>query len=190
MKVQTGHNVQVHYRGTLNDGTEFDNSGVRGETLNFQVGTGGMIRGFTDAVVGMTVGETKNITIPPDQAYGPKIPEAIQEIDASQFAGIPDMEVGGLVQGNGPQGPFLAKVANITDTHVTLDLNHPLAGETLNFEIEMVANDGGPAGETTTSANWTPTMKKAELLEIAQSQGLSVNTRSTKAQILEALNSQ
>ena len=85
--------------------------------------------------------ETKNITIPPDQAYGPKIPEAIQEIDASQFAGIPDMEVGGLVQGNGPQGPFLAKVANITDTHVTLDLNHPLAGETLNFEIEMVANN-------------------------------------------------
>jgi peptidylprolyl isomerase len=183
MKVQNGHNVSVHYRGTLTDGTEFDNSRTRGETLDFQVGAGGMIRGFVDAVVGMTVGETKSISIPPENAYGPKVPEAIQQVEASAFASIPDMEVGGLVQGNGPQGPFVAKVADITDTFVTLDLNHPLAGETLNFEIELVSNTGTP----TVSVN--AKMKKAELLEIAQSRGLSVTSRNTKAQILEALTS-
>ncbi len=189
MKVQNGHNVQVHYRGTLTDGTEFDNSRSRGETLNFQVGSGGMITGFVEAVVGMTVGETRNISIPPDQAYGPVIPEAIQQVEAGAFAEIPNMEVGGLIQGEGPQGPFVAKVAGITDTHVTLDLNHPLAGQTLNFEIELVANDGTTTTTTTTTTTWNANMKKAELLEIAKSRGLSVNTRSTKAQIIEALNS-
>tara|TARA_E500000331_G_scaffold339093_1_gene368975 strand:+ start:505 stop:954 length:450 start_codon:yes stop_codon:yes gene_type:complete len=146
MKVENGHNVKVHYRGTLTDGTEFDNSRTRGESLEFQVGSGGMIRGFVDAVVGMTVGETKSISIPPEQAYGPTVPEAIQEVDASAFANIPDMEVGGLIQGNGPQGPFVAKVANITESMVTLDLNHPLAGETLNFEIELLNTE--PPSET------------------------------------------
>ena len=188
MKVQNGHKVSVHYRGTLTDGTEFDNSRTRGETLSFQVGTGGMIRGFVDAVVGMTVGETKAISIPPEEAYGPVIPEAFQQVEASAFSNIPDMEVGGLIQGNGPQGPFVAKVAGITDTHVTLDLNHPLAGETLNFEIELVANDGGPQ-ETTTTSTWNAKMKKAELYDLAKSRGLSVNTRSTKAEIIEALSS-
>ena len=147
MKVESGHNVKVHYRGTLTDGTEFDNSRTRGETLNFTLGTGGMIRGFTDAILGMTVGETKSITIPPDEAYGPRIQEAIQEVEASAFSSIPDMEVGGLIQGNGPNGTFVAKVADITDTHVTLDLNHPLAGETLNFEIELV--EASPPSDNT-----------------------------------------
>lgn len=190
MKVENGHNIKVHYRGTLTDGTEFDNSRSRGETLNFQVGTGGMIRGFADAVVGMTIGETKNISIPPDQAYGPVVPEAIQEVEAAAFSNIPDMEVGGLIQGQGPQGPFVAKVANITDSHVTLDLNHPLAGETLNFEIEVVDNVGTPnENENTTTANFTASMKKKELLEIAQARGLAITSRNTKTQILEALNS-
>ena len=147
MKVESGHNVKVHYRGTFTDGTEFDNSRTRGETLNFTLGTHGMIRGFTDAIMGMTVGETKNISIPPDEAYGPRIQEAIQEVEASAFSSIPDMEVGGLIQGNGPNGAFVAKVANITDTHVTLDLNHPLAGETLNFEIELV--EASPPSDNT-----------------------------------------
>ena len=138
MKVENGHNVKVHYRGTLTDGTEFDNSRTRGETLDFTVGNAGLIAGFTDAVLGMTVGETKNISIPPEEAYGPRMEEAIQEVEASAFTSIPDMEVGGLIQGNGPNGTFVAKVANITETHVTLDLNHPLAGETLNFEIELL----------------------------------------------------
>tara|TARA_B100000683_G_C12400886_1_gene519679 strand:+ start:197 stop:637 length:441 start_codon:yes stop_codon:yes gene_type:complete len=138
MKVENGHSVKVHYRGTLTDGTEFDNSRTRGETLDFQIGQGGMIRGFVDAVIGMAVGETKNISIPPEQAYGPVVKEAIQEVEAAAFSNIPDLEVGGLIQGNGPQGEFVAKVASITESHVTLDLNHPLAGETLNFEIELV----------------------------------------------------
>ena len=181
MKVQNGHNVSVHYRGTLTDGTEFDNSRTRGEALTFEVGTGGMIRGFVDTVVGMTVGETRQVTIPPEEAYGHRAPEALQQVEVSAFASVPNMEVGGLVQGNGPQGPFIAKVAGITDTHVTLDLNHPLAGETLNFEIELVENQGTP------STDWSPSMKKAELVEIAKSRGISVNTRTTKAQIVELL---
>ena len=184
MKVENGHKVSVHYRGTLTDGTEFDNSRTRGETLNFEVGNGGMIRGFVEAVLGMTVGESKTVSIPPEEAYGPVQPEAFQQVEAAAFSNIPDMEVGGLVQGNGPQGPFVAKVAGITDTHVTLDLNHPLAGETLNFEIELVSNNSANIAPT-----WDAKMKKAELFEIAKSLGLSVNTRSTKAQIIEALSS-
>ena len=71
MKVKNGNNVSVHYVGTFNDGTVFDNSRVRGEKLQFQIGSGRMIPGFDNAVVGMTVGETRSIKIPPEEAYGP-----------------------------------------------------------------------------------------------------------------------
>ena len=77
MKAKNGSNVSVHYRGTLTDGTEFDNSRVRGETLDFQVGVTNMISGFTKAVIGMTEGQKKSITLSPDEAYGNRNPEAL-----------------------------------------------------------------------------------------------------------------
>lgn len=184
MKVQNGANVSVHYRGTLSDGTEFDNSKIRGQTLNFQVGSGKMLPGFDRAVVGMTTGQTKNINLPPTEAYGPRIPDAIQAVPKTAFGEDFEFLVGEVVQGNGPQGPFLAKIQEERDEDVLLDFNHPLAGEELNFEIELVSI------EESAGTSWNPSMKKAELLAYAKSNGLKVTTKSTKAQIIEALETQ
>jgi FKBP-type peptidyl-prolyl cis-trans isomerase 2 len=181
MKVQNGQNVQVHYKGTLKDGTEFDNSRRRGQSASFEVGSRALIRGFSNAVVGMAVGETRSVTLEADEAYGERDPLLKQTIPKPEFG--PDFEfiLGGTIQGRAPTGqPFLAKIEEIRDDDVVLDLNHPLAGEQLTFEIELLSVDGSARA-------WAPTMKKAELLEVAKGHGLSVNTRSTKAQIIEAL---
>ena len=140
MKVATGDEVTVHYRGTLTDGTEFDNSHVRGAPLEFTIGSGQMIVGFNDAVIGMTEGETKTFTISPEMAYGQRIEEAIQAVPRKTFSDDFEFEVGGMIQGNGPRGPFVAKIKEFDDESVTLDLNHPLAGEELNFEIELLSH--------------------------------------------------
>lgn len=197
MKVQHGHSVQVHYRGTLNDGTEFDNSRLRGDPIAFQVGDPRMIQGFSDAVMGMDEGATKTFTLQPEDAYGLHDPDAKQPVPREQFGTDFDFTVGGAVQGNGPQGSFLATIAEVNDTDVVLDMNHPLAGKALTFEIEVLAAQstepgaGLYSGDTTSEnvqmANWSSSMKKAELLEVAKSRGLNVNTRSTKAQIIDAL---
>lgn len=182
MQVKNGSTVSVHYRGTLGDGTEFDNSRVRGEALNFQVGSGQMIRGFNDALVGMSIGQTKSVTLSPAEAYGPRHPEATQVVPRTAFG--PDFEfiVGGTIQGNGPNGPFLAKIHEVAESEVTLDMNHPLAGEELKFEIELVGVEGDKSSD-----DWTPSMKKVQLYQIAKSRGLGVTTKYTKAQLVEAL---
>jgi peptidylprolyl isomerase len=190
MKVENGHNVHVHYKGTLRDGTVFDNSRPRGQAVKFKVGAPQLIAGFSDAIVGMKAGETKSITLSPEEAYGPRDPKATKVIPKEAFE--PDFEfiIGGMIQGKGPRGPFLAKIQEVADTEVTLDLNHPLAGQELNFEIEVVSietdsdetdSPGVPVGP------WSASMKKAQLLALAKACGLSVNTRSTKAQIIEVL---
>ena len=142
MKVANGTNVKVHYRGTLSDGTEFDNSKVRGQTLDFEVGSPQMIRGFNDAIVGMTEGQTKSVTLTPETAYGERDPDALQEVPKAAFSPDFNFELGGTIQGNGPRGPFLAKIHALEEESVVLDLNHPLAGEDLNFEIELVSIEG------------------------------------------------
>lgn len=184
MKVENGFNVKVHYRGTFADGTEFDNSRNRGQTLDFEVGSPGLIRGFNQAVLGMTTGETKTFSLTPEQGYGSVNPEAFQNVPKIQFEDDFVFVVGGAVVGQGPQGPFRATIHEIRDSDVVLDFNHPLAGKDLTFEVELVSID---SPEQVQMANWNTKMKKAELFEIAKSQGLSVNTRSTKAQIIEAL---
>jgi len=138
MKVENGHNVKVHYVGTLSDGTEFDNSRTRGKTLDFKVGTPGLITGFSNAVVGMTSGDTKTITLAADDAYGQVNPEAFQNIPKTQFDDDFVFEVGGAVMGQGPQGPFRATISEVQDDTVVLDFNHPLAGKELTFEVELV----------------------------------------------------
>ena len=180
MTTTNGQNVSVHYRGTLEDGTEFDNSRVRGQTLDFTLGSGNMIEGFNNAIVGMTVGESKTFTLEANQAYGPRNEEAVQNVPRSSFEPGFEFVVGEIIRGQTPDGPFVAKILSTQDDTITLDFNHPLAGENLTFEVELM--EAHPV-----MANWTPKMKKAELLEIAKSQGLNVNTRSTKAQIIEAL---
>tara|TARA_R110000744_G_scaffold262627_2_gene377200 strand:- start:1507 stop:1935 length:429 start_codon:yes stop_codon:yes gene_type:complete len=141
MKVENGHSVKVHYKGTLNDGTEFDNSKARGKTLDFEVGSPRLIAGFSNAVLGMIEGETKSVTLEADVAYGPVDPNAFQEVPRVQFGEDFAFEIGGMIRGNGPQGPFLAKIHEINDDNITLDYNHPLAGKDLSFEIELVEVD-------------------------------------------------
>lgn len=188
MKVKTGQNVKVHYKGTLADGTEFDNSRIRGQTLNFEIGSGLMISGFNDAVIGMAVGETKTVTLTPDNAYGFRNEQAVQNVPRAAFGEDFEFEIGGTVQGNGPRGPFLAKIVEVSEEDVLLDMNHPLAGETLNFEIELVSADTGTV--KVSGGTWSPKMKKAELFEFAKSKGLKVNTRTTKAQLIAALSAE
>tara|TARA_R100000008_G_scaffold72440_3_gene50638 strand:- start:680 stop:1258 length:579 start_codon:yes stop_codon:yes gene_type:complete len=190
MKVENGHTVHVHYRGTFEDGTEFDNSRERGRTLDFQVGSGQMIPGFDSALVGMTAGEQKSVSLSADEAYGPRREASVQAIPKTAFAPDFEFEVGRMIQGNGPRGPFVAKVEALHENEVVLDFNHPLAGKNINFEIELVSIvDNGNTAETPQMANWSASMKKAELLEVAKQQGLKVNTRTTKAQIIAALES-
>ena len=184
MKVENGDTVQVHYRGTFADGVEFDNSRNREKTLDFEVGTEGIIRGFNNAVLGMSVGETKTIVIDPENGYGQRDPDAFRVVPRAQFGEDFVFELGGTVRGNGPMGQFLATIHEIQETQIVLDFNHPLAGKELTFEIELVSIDNESQPQM---VNWNAKMKKAELFEIAKSQGLSVNTRSTKAQIIEAL---
>lgn len=137
-----GDTVSVHYKGTLDDGTEFDNSHNRGEPLVFQVGTGQVIPGFDNAVVGMVQGSTKTVNIDPANAYGPRNTEATQVVPKTAFPpGFP-FEEGQQVQGTNPDGSSMtATIAAQDKFTVTLDMNHPLAGKNLNFEIELVNID-------------------------------------------------
>jgi len=138
-KVENGNTVSVHYRGTLGDGTEFDSSHTRGEPIKFTVGAGQMIEGFNDACIGMTVGEKKTIALSADQAYGPTNPSAIQTVSKELFPEDFDYTIGHHVQGQTPEGQQInAIITEVTGDTVTLDMNHPMAGKDLNFEIEIV----------------------------------------------------
>ena len=139
MEVKKGDQIKVNYIGKLNDGTEFDNSYKRGEPLGFTAGTGMMIEGFDNAVMGMTVGDKKTVNIPNEQAYGPQNPDAFMPVPKTNFP--PDFKavVGEMVQGQTETGqPVTASIVEVTENDIVLDLNHPLAGEDLNFEIELV----------------------------------------------------
>lgn len=134
-----GANATVHYRGTLEDGTEFDNSRTREEPITFTVGSGQMISGFNDAVDGMTVGETKTVTLAPDQAYGEVNPEAQTTFPKAGFPEGLELTEGMAIPLKTPEGrTLIGRLTEQQEETVTVDLNHPLAGETLQFEIELV----------------------------------------------------
>ncbi len=139
MKVQNGDKVTVHYVGTLKNGQEFDSSKARNEPIEFVVGDGKMIKGFDQAVVGMAVNETKKVEIPSDDAYGPSMKENIVEFEKNQFPEGMDPKIGDqlmLTDNQGRQIPVV--VTEIASEKVTLDANHPLAGEDLIFEIDLL----------------------------------------------------
>jgi len=136
-KAKQGQSVKVHYKGTLDDGTEFDNSRSRSQTLDFQLGAGSLLPQFEKEVVGMNVGEVKAFRI--DEAYGPRNPEAIVKVPKAAFPEGFAFSVGDSVQGTTPTGqPLVAKINSIEDEEIELDHNHPLAGKDLNFEVELV----------------------------------------------------
>ncbi len=136
--VRAGQGVAVIYTGKLNDGTVFDTN-VGAEPFSFTTGTGAVIPGFDQAVVGMAVGETKEVHIPVDEAYGQRSLEAVMVIEPTSFPEDMEVSVGMQVQGEGPNGAFPAIVTAVASNGITIDANHPLAGNDLNFEIELVS---------------------------------------------------
>ena len=134
-----GKNVKVHYRGTFDDGTQFDSSYDRGEPLAFICGAGMMIRGFDKAVVDMEVGQIVDVHLMPEEAYGERNPEAILEVAIAQLPGSENLKVGDRVYLQNMAGqPFPVTVTAKDDTMITLDANHEMAGKELNFRIELV----------------------------------------------------
>lgn len=132
-----GDTVHVHYSGRLNNGEEFDSSRGR-EPLRFTLGSGDVIAGFDDAVTGMTVGEEKQITIPAEQAYGEHRDELVLRVGRDQFPEDYTPNVGEQVQLDAGGQSFVVTVTAIEDDRVTLDGNHPLAGEPLTFQLRLV----------------------------------------------------
>ncbi len=136
MTPQAGQKVRVHYRGTLGDGSEFDSSEGR-EPLEFVVGSGEVIPGFDTAVADLDVGQKATVTIPACDAYGERIDEARQEVPLEAFPEPP--EEGWMVEVASPEGQRMAAtVTEVGPEIAVLDFNHPLAGENLTFEIELV----------------------------------------------------
>ena len=136
--VKSGDNVKVHYTGKLDNGEIFDTS-HGGEPFNFTVGAGEVIPGFDQALLGMSVGESKEIVVPPDQAYGERIDQLVQTINLDQFhLGGVEPAVGMAIEMQTPQGTIPLVITELTATAVTLDANHPLAGENLHFDLTLV----------------------------------------------------
>ena len=134
-----GKKVKAHYRGTLDDGTQFDSSYDRGEPLAFTCGAGQMIAGFDAAVVDMQVGEKKTVHIPAKQAYGERRMDMILHFPAAQVPNIDQIHVGDHLYLTTAQGrPVPVTVIGVNPEGVTLDANHELAGKDLNFDIELV----------------------------------------------------
>ena len=134
-----GKTVKTHYKGTFNDGTQFDSSYDRGEPLEFVCGAGMMIQGFDAAVADMEVGQVVDIHLMPEEAYGMPDPEAIFTVEIAQMPGSEDLSVGQQVYLANQMGqPFSVKVTAKDDTNITFDANHEMAGKELNFKIELV----------------------------------------------------
>ena len=137
---ENGKKISVEYTGTFEDGQVFDKSEGRGP-LVFVLGQKMVVPGFESAIEGMNVGEKKSVTLPPDQAYGEPRDELVQEAPLEKLGDMKDkVEVGmtlGMHVPGAPQ-PLPAKVVELTKETVKLDLNHPLAGKTLKFDIELV----------------------------------------------------
>lgn len=136
-RAKQGDTVTVQYVGKLPDGTVFDTSYERGP-LQFTIGQGQIIPGFEQAVIGMEVGENKNITLEPDQAYGPHMAEMVLEVERERFPEDIQPEVGQLLQVQQAGQVIPVTVTEVTEQVITLDANHPLAGKSLVFDIELV----------------------------------------------------
>jgi len=137
-QAQAGDTVRIHYSGTLNDGTQFDTS-EGSDPLEFALGSGMVIAGFDKAVEGMAVGESKSVKIPPDEAYGPRHEQLVQEVPKSALPDDIAPAVGMQLQGKSADGQVMnLVVTGVGDEEITVDANHPLAGEELTFDIELV----------------------------------------------------
>jgi len=138
-QAKNGDTVKVHYVGTLTDGTLFDSSQGR-EPLEFALGTGKVIPGFENALVGMSVGENKTVTIPADEAYGQRHAHMTREVPRASIPDDIQLAEGMVLHAQGPEGQTLSfTVASFDDEMVKIDGNNPLAGKDLTFALELVA---------------------------------------------------
>ena len=137
-QAKSGDTVRIHYTGTLEDGTQFDSSDGR-DPLEFALGGGQVIPGFDSAVDGMAVGENNYVTIQPDQAYGERHEQLVQEVPKSALPEDMEPAVGMQLQSQSPDGQVMnLMVTDVADETITVDANHPLAGQALTFAIELV----------------------------------------------------
>ena len=137
--VKKGDKIKVEYTGTLEDGSVFDSSDKHDTAMEFTVGSGKLIKGFEDAVIGMKVGEQKEIKIPPEEAYGPHNPEFVKDMPRNIFPENKEIQIGMVFLvslQSGRQIPVW--ISKISGNSVTVDLNPPLAGKTLIFKIKIV----------------------------------------------------
>jgi peptidylprolyl isomerase len=139
-EAKAGDTVRVHYTGTLNDGQEFDSSRGR-EPLEFTLGTGQVIPGFDDAVTGMQPGDEKKVTLPADEAYGERRDDLVLQVERSQFPPHIQPQVGQQLQLQNGDQVLVVTVVEVGDDRVTLDANHPLAGQDLTFNLQLVSID-------------------------------------------------
>lgn len=146
-QAKTGDVVRVHYKGKLEDGTEFDSSEGR-DPLEFQLGGGQIIPGLEKRVEGMETGEKSTVTVPADEAYGQRDEQQIQTVPRTAFPDDLDLKVGASLQATTQDGRQIPlTVVDIADSEVTVDANHPLAGRDLVFDLELVEIVGSQPGE-------------------------------------------
>lgn len=137
-QAKTGDTVKIHYTGTLDDGTEFDSSSGR-EPFEFTLGGGQVIAGFDSAVDGMAAGDSKTVTIPAGEAYGERHDQLVQQVPRSSLPDDMKPEVGMQLQSRSTEGQAMnLVVTEVDDESITVDSNHPLAGQALTFAIELV----------------------------------------------------
>ena len=138
MQVKNGDTVRVHYTGKLDDGTVFDSS-RDGEPLEATLGEEMLIPGFERALLGLSVGDTITVSIAPEDAYGQASEELLLAVPRDKFPAHLVPEKGIMLQVSTDQGEMDVRIADVTDEEVILDANHPLAGQTLTFELELMA---------------------------------------------------
>jgi len=136
-QAQSGDTVRVHYTGTLEDGNVFDSS-RDADPLEFTVGAGHVIPGFEGAVLGMAPGDEKQVTIPADEAYGQPREELLVSVDRSQFPQGAELAPGQQFQMSNGGQTFVFRVVEVTGERILVDGNHPLAGQDLTFDLQLV----------------------------------------------------
>jgi len=139
MPVKKGDTIKVHYTGTLEDGAVFDSSEKHGKPLEFEVGTGKVIKGFDEAVIGMEKDEEKEIKLQPTEAYGDPNPQLVKKVPREQLPKDKELKPGMVLVMTLPNGSQIpATIKEVNDKEVTVDLNPPLAGKVLIFKIKIV----------------------------------------------------
>ncbi len=140
MEIKQGDTVKIEYTGTLDDGTVFDSTADHDTPLEFQVGSGHVIKGFDEAVLGMSLGQEKQFRILPADAYGEHDFGLVQKVPRQAFPSDVELSVGLLFEAGLPTGETVpAKITQIDGDTVSVDLNHPLAGKALNFKIKITS---------------------------------------------------